>query len=292
MQRIFEHIGAVPPRLKFDNLFAAVTQVLEGTGRVLTDGFRRFMLHYRFQADFCNSTSGNEKGNVENKVGYSRRNEFVPVPTITLFEEFNQWLWEWCEKDAQRLHYKYKLPIQELWVADENSLLKLPEHLFSIFQYEAVSVNKYGFAVIDTNRYGLPPVLAGRIVQTKLFFGHIEFYHDHQPVGNYSRSYGKEKEIYDWKQYIGTLLKKPGAVEHTRFFQQIPKLWRDLLAQFRGRERKDALRLLDEIVRDGNAEFCEDAISLAAKTVGLTRTASGSVITCSPGANSGRNHCH
>ena len=106
-------------------------------------------------------------------------------------------------------------------------------------------------------------------------------------MGNYPRSYGKEEEIYDWKQYIGTLLKKPGAVEHTRFFQQIPKLWRELLAQSRGRERKDALRLLDEIVRDGNAEFCEDAVSLAAEN---GRTASGSVITCSPGANSGRNH--
>ena len=265
LQRIFEHIGGVPPRLKFDNLSTAVAQVLEGTERVLTDGFRRFMLHYRFQADFCNPASGNEKGNVENKVGYSRRNAFVPIPTITSFEEFNQWLWAWCEKDAQRLHYKYKLPIQELWAADQNSLLKLPEHPFSIFRYEAVSVNKYGFAVIDTNRYGLSPVLAGRVVQAKVFFDHIEFYHDHQPVGNYPRSYGKEEEIYDWKQYIGTLLKKPGAVEHTRFFQQIPKLWRELLAQSRGRERKDALRLLDEIVRDGNAEFCEDTVSLAAE---------------------------
>ena len=90
-----------------------------------------------------------------------------------------------------------------------------------------MSVNKYGFAVIDTNRYGLSPVLAGRVVQAKVFFDHIEFYHAHQPVGNYLRSYGKEEEIYDWKQYIGTLLKKPGAVEHTRFFEQIPELWRD-----------------------------------------------------------------
>lgn len=128
-----------------------------------------------------------------------------------------------------------------------------------------MSINKYGFAVIDTNRYGLSPVLEGRIVQAKIFFDHIEFYHDHQPVGNYPRSYGKEEEIYDWRQYIGTLLKKSGAVEHTRFFLQIFKLWRNLLAQSRGRERKGALRLLDEIVRDGNAELSEDAVSLAAE---------------------------
>jgi transposase len=48
------------------------------------------MLHYRFRAEFCNPASGNEKGNVENKVGYSRRNAFVPVPTITSFDDFNE----------------------------------------------------------------------------------------------------------------------------------------------------------------------------------------------------------
>ena len=55
------------------------------------------------------------------------------------------------------------------------------------------------------------------------------------------------------------------AVEHTRFFKQLPQQWQELLAQSRGRERKGALRLLDEIVRDGNAPLCEDALSLAAE---------------------------
>ena len=96
MKRIFEHIGGVPPILRFDNMSTAVVQVLKGTERILTDGFTRFMLHYRFRAEFCNPASGNEKGNVENKVGYSRRNAFVSVPTITSFDAFNESLWEWC----------------------------------------------------------------------------------------------------------------------------------------------------------------------------------------------------
>ena len=265
LKRVFERIGGVPLRLRFDNLSTAVAKVLEGGERELTEGFRRFMLHYRFRADFCNPASGNEKGNVENKVGYSRRNAFVPVPTVTSFEAFNEWLWAWCEKDAQRLHYKYKIPIQELWEADRDALLKLPEYPFPVFRYEALAVNKYGFAVIDTNKYGLAPTLAGKTVQAKIFFDHVEFYHDHQPVGRYRRSYGRDEELYDWTQYVGTLLKKPGAVEHTRFFKQLPQQWQELLAQSRGRERKGALRLLDEIVRDGNAPLCEDALSMAAE---------------------------
>jgi hypothetical protein len=161
MQRIFEHVGGVPPRLRFDNMTTAVAQVLKGTERVLTDGFTRFMLHYRFQADFCNPSSGNEKGNVENKVGYSRRNAFVPVPTITSFDEFNKYLWDWCEQDAERPHYKHKTAIQYLWKEEKDSLLALPKYPFPIFRYAALTVNKYGFAVIDTNKYGLSPSLSG-----------------------------------------------------------------------------------------------------------------------------------
>ena len=58
----------------------------------------------------------------------------------------------------------YKVPIQELWEADRESLLKLPEYPFPVFRYEALSVNKYGFVVIDTNKYGLSPTLAGKMV--------------------------------------------------------------------------------------------------------------------------------
>ena len=98
MKRIFEHIGGVHARLRF-----------KGTERTLADGFNRFMLHYRFLADFRNPASGNEKDNVENKAGYSRRNAFVPVPKNTSFADFNESLWEWCEKDAQRTHYIHKV---------------------------------------------------------------------------------------------------------------------------------------------------------------------------------------
>ena len=82
MKRIFEHMGGVPRRLRFDNMTTAVAQVLRGTERSLTDGFSRFMLHYRFQAEFCNPASGNEKGNVENKVGYSREMPLCRFPLL------------------------------------------------------------------------------------------------------------------------------------------------------------------------------------------------------------------
>jgi hypothetical protein len=185
------------------------------------------------------------------------------VPVITDFDAYNEQLFKLCEEDGKREHYKYRVPICELWKEERKSLLLLPEHEYQIFRYEALHVNKYGFVTIDTNKYGVSPELSGEIVQAKIFFDCIELYHDHALAGSYVRSYGTNEEIMDWTQYIGTLCKKPGAVPHTRFFDQMPKLWREHLRQTQGKERKSALMLLSEIVSDGNAALCEDALALA-----------------------------
>lgn len=263
LKRLFEHIDGVPVRLRCDNMSTAVVQVLKGTERIITEGFYRFMLHYRFGAEFCNPAKGNEKGNVENKVGYTRRNMLVPVPVIEDFECYNQELLCRCDEDHGRLHYKHKRLISELWEEERRHLLTLPEHEYEVFRYEALTVNNYGFAVEDGVKYGLPPELCGKIVYAKVYFDRIAFYYDHQLLKTYARSYNKGEEVMDWKQYLPTLLHKPGALPHTRFFDQIPSLWQKHLKDTRGRERKTALTVLMEIVGDGNEALCDEALELA-----------------------------
>lgn len=263
LKRIFRHIGGVPTRLRCDNMTTAVAQILEGSERVLSDGFYRFKLHYRFETDFCNPASGNEKGNVENKVGYDRRNMLVPVPVIEDFTAFNEQLLTRCDADHQREHYRRKEQVSALWAEEKQTLLTLPEYEYEVFRYESLSVNKTGFVTIDTNRYGLSPALCGKVVQVKIFYDRVEMYYDRQRMAEYARSYGRQEEVSDWKQYLPILLRKPGAAEHTRFFNQMPKLWQGYLKSTRGGERKSALMLLMEMVKDGNESLCDDALELA-----------------------------
>jgi hypothetical protein len=263
LKQIFYHVGGVPIRLRCDNMTTAVVQILEGAERILSDGFYRFKLHHRFETDFCNPGSGNEKGNVENKVGYDRRNMLVPVPTIEDFAVFNEALLARCDSDHAREHYRRKTPIRMLWAEEKGKLLTMPEYAYEIFRYKSLSVNKTGFVTIDTNRYGLSPTLAGQVVQAKIFFDRVEVYYDRQRVTAYARSYGRQEEVTDWKQYLPILLRKPGAAEHTRFFDQMPKLWQNYLRNIRGSERKSALMLLAEMVNDGNESLCNDALELA-----------------------------
>ena len=169
LKRIFNHIGGIPIRVKCDNMTTAVAQVLKGTERIITDGFYRFMLHHRFNSDFCTPAKGNEKGNVENKVGYTRRNMLVPVPVITDFDVFNEELLHHCDQDHEREHYERGVLIRELWEEETRHLLTLPEFEYEVFRYEALPVSKTGFIKLDTVKYGLSPEMHGKNVLAKIY---------------------------------------------------------------------------------------------------------------------------
>jgi len=263
LKRIFYHTGGVPQRLRFDNMPAVIAKVLKGTERVMTDGFCRFMLHHRFVADFCNPNRGNEKGNVENKVGYTRRNMLVPVPIINDFDGYNAELFRKSNEDHEREHYEKGGRISALFELERKHLLPLPEHEYEVFRYDTLSINKWGFVIIDTVKYGVSPELHGKVVEAKIYFDKIEIYYDHCLLKTFRRSYEKKTELLDWKEYLPVLTKKPGAVPHTRFFNQMPKLWQDYLKSATNRERKSALTLLMEIVKDGNESLCDEALELA-----------------------------
>jgi transposase len=267
LMRVFRHIGGVAPRLILDNLSAAVAEIGEGRERKLTDGFLRFKAHYRFEAEFCNPYAANEKGNVENKVGYSRRNLLVPVPTITDFEAYNVGLMERCDADHQREHYLRGATIAELWEEERAALISLPAYPYEAFRYLGLHVSKTGFVTIDTNRYGLAPEMAGRMVQAKVYYERVELYYERELLKSYPRSYRRQEEISDWRLYLSHLKHKPGGIEHTRFFGQMPKLWQGYLRSSQGKERRSALALLKEIVKDGNEHLCDEALALASQSL-------------------------
>ncbi|MBI9109332.1 MAG: transposase [Spirochaetales bacterium] len=97
--------------------------------RLLTDRFLRFQQHYGFEAAFCNPASGNEKGHVENKVGYLRRNLLVPVPEFDNLIDFNKELLKKCDTDHMRPHYRKEISIETLIEDDTAEMLELPRVL-------------------------------------------------------------------------------------------------------------------------------------------------------------------
>jgi hypothetical protein len=101
-RRAFESFGGVPRECVYDNLKSAVTKVLPGPNREENRHFSALRGHYLFDSSFCNVRSGNEKGSVENLVGYVRRNALVPVPDLATLDDLNSVLADWCGRERQR----------------------------------------------------------------------------------------------------------------------------------------------------------------------------------------------
>lgn len=247
---IFEHMNRVPNVIWFDNLSAAVVGI-NGHDRKLTERFQRFCLHYGFEARFCNPDSGHEKGNVENKVGYSRRNFFVPEPEFDDIEEYNRRLFAVAEKDHERPHYKKNLFITRLLKEDMVNMLPLPENRFEAAKWQKAKANKVGKVKFETNTYSSSPKVAGKEVWIKANAHYVEILdEDYQSIVQHRRLYGKNQETMNWYPYLTTLAKRPNALKYSGFYRELPDPWQDYLESCDHGGKKDSLKVLLKILEE------------------------------------------
>lgn len=211
-QRMFDHFGGVPKRLIFDNAKVAVK---EGFGKhaVATDGYAYFAAHYAFQTDFCNIASGNEKGLVENLVGFSRRNFMVPVPKAETVEELNEMLISRC------LSYRalHKIPSRDLAVNEAyqielKSLNPIPEYKYDTSKTATPDVNDYSTVRFEKNNYSVPVRYLRKTMTVKGYADKVLILYRGKLVATYDRLYGSNKTSYRLEHYIDLLERKPRCV--------------------------------------------------------------------------------
>jgi transposase len=254
MRDIFEHMKKVPTVIWFDNLSAAVAG-LSGQNRILTERFQRFCLHYGFEGRFCNPDAGHEKGNVENKVGYSRRNYFVPEPEFEDIEEYNQGLFAVAEKDMQRDHYKKGRLISRLLEEEKAAMLPLPDNSFEVAKWQKVKASKVGKVKFESNTYSASPAVAGREVWIKIDAHLVEILdEDYQSIIKHRRLYGKNLESMNWYPYLTTLAKRPNALKYSGFYRELPDPWQDYLDRCDHEGKKSSLKVLLKILEESDMD--------------------------------------
>lgn len=264
MRNIFEYMGKVPYRIVFDNLSSAVAQMGKGHDRKLTEGFERFMAHYKFEAAFCNGASGWEKGNVENKVGYERRNMFVPVPTILDFTLFNQKLFETCNEDAKRSHYVKNVPIKDLFQEDLEQMLPLNEVPYEIFLIEPRKADNYAKVTFDKNLYSSSPRYAQQNVYVKASSDTVWILNEsYEVIMEHPRLYGNGLESMKWLPYIDLMSKRPGAMKYTTFYQELPDNWQKYLGKQNTEGKRKGLTSLYTMLLKHDIRTAENALAFA-----------------------------
>ncbi|MEL7657146.1 MAG: IS21 family transposase [Bacillota bacterium] len=260
MKAIFEHIGGVPTAIWFDNMSTAVKKIKEYGERDLTNGFLRFMMHYGFQSNFCNPNSGHEKGSVENKVGYHRRNLLVPIPEFKDLKEYNKELLVKCDRDMDRMHYKGYGMINELFGEDKQEFFKLPKVTFEVLLHEFAKADNYGKVKFNGKTYSTSPSMAGRQVIVKAGAYDIEVLDtDCNLIIDHRRLYGEEKESMNWIPYLELLSKRPTALKYTGIYNQLPPMLKEYLDKSSYEKKKQSLKLFSKMVIDSGFDAAIEA---------------------------------
>jgi len=225
LKRLFERIGGVPRRIWFDNLPAAVAEVETGGQRIYTELFARFVAHYRFEALFCNPRRGHEKGHVENKVGYTRRNWLVPPPVCETDAELEAYLAEQETQDMARPHYAKGELIAELWAQERKKLLALPDVPFEVFRLTTSRLNKYRELRFENTTYPLPQCEALATVLLKVKWDEVEVLSSdgtYQRLAVFPRPYVDKSFKIDWKAVFDGYRRKPRAVMYSDLAKYLP----------------------------------------------------------------------
>lgn len=262
---IFEYIGGVPPRILFDNMSSAVVHIEEHGNRQVTEMFMRFTMHHRFKAEFCNPNSPNEKGNVESKVGYLRRNLLLPPPVIEDLGAFNKELLDKCKADLERRHYVKKEQIADLFKAETEVFIPLPRERFRVFKLERVKTDKYSFIHLDKNRYSTSPEYPECEMWLEIGVNELRVLNSkYEEVVRHKRKYEQSvlPEI-DFENYVGALSRKPRAFLASPYFLTMPVPIQEYLKNCTYPELKKMLVTLVPIIREGKIGDAAAVIELA-----------------------------
>ncbi len=255
MKAIFEYVDGIPTAIWFDNMSTAVKKIKEYGERDLTNGFLRFMLHHGFQSNFCNPNSGHEKGSVENKVGYHRRNLFVPIPEFKDLKEYNKQLLGKCDKDMDRMHYKGHGLIKNMFEEDKKEFFNLPRVPFETYLHEFAKADNYGKVKCDGKTYSTSPGMAGWQVMLKVGAYEVEVLDEAcNHIVRHKRLYGEEKESMCWIPYLELISRRPTALKYTGLFNQLPSIIRKYLDKCDYESKKQALRIFTKMTIHANMD--------------------------------------
>src|SRR5579875_299271 len=167
--RAFTYFGAVPTRILYDNTRLAVARILGDGERQKTRAFSELQSHYLFGEKFGRPARGNDKGKVENLVGYARRNFMVPIPRAASWEALNeQFVRDAMERRTQRLR-GHRETIGERSERDRAAFLPLPPARFEACDKTTARVSSISLVRYKTNDYSVPTEYGHRQVLVKAY---------------------------------------------------------------------------------------------------------------------------
>ena len=196
-QNAFLRFGGAPRRVMVDNLRSAVLSHPRGLPAVYHPRYLDFAAHYGFEPRACAPRRANEKGRVENAVGYVKKS-FLAGLELTSLAAVQAAGRVWADQVAnRRLHAATRRRPDEMFA--EEGLTPLPPSGAYDTGAEREAVATSLFRVhFDGNRYSVPASHAGTRVSLRAYADRVLVYGpDRRLIATHARAYGRGLDIAD-----------------------------------------------------------------------------------------------
>ena len=262
-ERAFSYFGGIFPMIIYDNDSVIVKEII-GNERKQTDFSLELEEHYGFTSRFCNPAAGNEKGSVENAVGYCRRNYLMGLPAFENWHSLNDFLYGCCEQNiAEGVHYKTGESRLDTFTNLKSTLAPaLPPRKWR--KWFDCRVDKCQLITLGNGQYSVPEKFVGTSIRVALTAFEVEAVKDEEVIACHKRQHQKGVSLL-LEHYLDQLYRKPHGVKHCKairneqFHPKLQEMWDRLLERYG--------------VSEGNREFitilqqrrvCDESLFIAA----------------------------
>ena len=259
----FAFFGRVPLSVLYDNDRCLVSKILPDGTRVRARLFNGFLSHYVLRDRYGRPGKGNDKGNAEGLVGFSRRNFMVPIPRFASWEEFNAYLEAQCRKRQDDVLRGQTETIGERLARDLAAMSALPAAPFEACDQATGRVSSQALVRYKTNDYLVPVAYGHRDVWIRGIMPEACLRHDVDMVvigcggdiiARHPRCYGREDAVFDPLHYLPLIEQKINALDQAAplsewdlppEFATLRRLMEARMLKMGRREYVQVLRLLE-----------------------------------------------
>lgn len=201
-QHGFEYFNGVVRQVWVDNCKVAVLSRSPGS-IVFHPRYLDFAQHHGFEIRACGIGQPQEKGRVENGVGYIKKN-FLHGLELADFQSINPAARYWLETVANgRIHGQTHQTPQALFAQEKlQPLHPLP---YDVALVDTVRVNSQFRIQVDGNRYSVPCQYASRPLTLKRYPDRLLVYDQDKLVTEHVRSYDRYQD-YELPDHVAPLL--------------------------------------------------------------------------------------
>jgi hypothetical protein len=278
----FAFFGKVPVSVLYDNDRCLVAKILPDGTRQRATLFSGFLSHYLFRDRYGRPGKGNDKGNAEGLVGYSRRNFMVPIPRFATWDAFNDFLEAQCLKRQADVLRGQSETIGQRLERDLAAMSDLPAAPFDACDQATGRVSSQALVRYKTNDYSVPVAYGHRDVWIRGIMPEACLRHDvdmvvigcgGEVIARHPRCYDREDMVFDAVHYLPLIEQKINALDQAAplaewdlpsEFTTLRRLMEARMIKAGRREYVQVLRLLETFDIDDLHAAVKKALQLGA----------------------------